>query len=272
MGWKGFNFIPGWLKKGWENWTGQTANDIADKNFDLSSQQFEYEKNLQQQIFSREDNSIQRRVADLKKSGLSPVLAAGSGAGAGTPIRATAPQKSMEGANQSRQAISQMIEAAMRMPQISKTKAETANIKKQSDLISANIENVKANTNNTITKTVKGGLENQLLAKDFANKLQKERWNTEHWRTMANEAEQQAKSQTAVARAKAINAQIEAQYAKWLKADIEKEAAANGKHLSPPAIQLMMAKKILSIKNKEDQTFYLQMAIKGASSAKNIIK
>lgn len=63
------------------------------RNYDLQVENLAYQKNLQNKIFAREDNAVQRRVNDLIKAGLSPTLAAGSAAGAGSVISTSAPQK-----------------------------------------------------------------------------------------------------------------------------------------------------------------------------------
>lgn len=64
-----------------------------DRNFELQKENLAYQKNLQNTIFAREDSSVSRRVADLKKAGLSPTLAAGSSAGAGSVVSTSAPQR-----------------------------------------------------------------------------------------------------------------------------------------------------------------------------------
>lgn len=65
------------------------------QNYHAQQQQYRYQKGLQRDIFAREDNSIQRRVSDLQAAGLSPVLAAGSGAGAGSVVPVKVGQREM---------------------------------------------------------------------------------------------------------------------------------------------------------------------------------
>ena len=99
----------------------------------LGWQNFQYQKDLQKQIFAREDNAVQRRVADLVAAGLSPTLAAGSAANAGQVVKTDAPQidykSNLLGMYQMMQAISRM------KADISKTDAETDYIKAQRNLL-----------------------------------------------------------------------------------------------------------------------------------------
>ena len=74
---------------------GQTfvQKSAADRNYELQTENLDYQKALQQKIFEREDTAVQRRRADLEAAGFNPNLAAGSAAGTGSVVSTTPPQK-----------------------------------------------------------------------------------------------------------------------------------------------------------------------------------
>lgn len=63
----------------------------GEKNLQMQKEQMEYVKKLNEEIMKREDTAYQRQVNDLRKAGLSPLMADNGGAGAGgtmTPYQA----------------------------------------------------------------------------------------------------------------------------------------------------------------------------------------
>lgn len=76
----------------------QSQIDIANQNFGLQQQQFQYQKDLNVLQMQREDTAFQRQMADLTKAGFSPLAAiGGNGAAAGSLNAGTAPQLDASG-------------------------------------------------------------------------------------------------------------------------------------------------------------------------------
>ncbi len=110
---------------------------LSEKNLNFQKEQYSYQKNLQKQVFAREDNSMVRRVNDLKNAGLSPVLATGSGAGAGGVVSTTAPQQNMDhvtSAEKKANAMSNALQSAMIGNQLLQQKADISKTQAQTEL------------------------------------------------------------------------------------------------------------------------------------------
>lgn len=65
---------------------------IARDNLAMQQANLEYQKDLQQQVFQREDTSYQRTVNDMRKAGLSPLAMSGTN-NAGAVLNTQAPQQ-----------------------------------------------------------------------------------------------------------------------------------------------------------------------------------
>ena len=150
-------------------------------NYESAKKNLSYQRDLQNQIFAREDSSMQRRVADLKAAGLSPVLAAGgSGAGAGSVISTQAPQMSgFENLGKSIETALAVKQLEQKNQDISKTAEENILIKKQqqktdvdSRLAEAAARKADADTTKAIAETALTNLkaDQQLLDNDIQRK------------------------------------------------------------------------------------------------------
>lgn len=142
-----------------QNQNYQLQKDAFQFQKDSYLKNFEYQKSLQNQIFNREDNAVQRRVQDLQAAGLSKTLAAGDGAGAGSVVSTSPFSGSFNGKVPQMSQIdlvSTGLQLASAMANIRQVSAETENALKQNQVMDSQILNDQVNREYT---TIKAAIE-----------------------------------------------------------------------------------------------------------------
>ena len=153
---------------------GSVIGPIAQFGSDIATNVLN-QRNMRKQ-WEREDSSVQRRVQDLVKAGLNPVLAAGQGASSSPPIRIESPNVDGEGfskaiqakvlANQQRMTAA---DAARAESEAAKARAEasvaatTASVyAMHSDLLPEEYKGLSVGEAKALNDVLKSGLSTQL--------------------------------------------------------------------------------------------------------------
>ena len=137
-------------------------DNIAKENLDFQKDVYNYQKQLQREIFQREDNAIRRRAADIAAAGGNPATAweQNTGAGAGSPVSVTAPHRDYYDMSLIQSSLVQLQEAGRQF--------------RQNRIDDATIRNLDAQTGKTNTETATEILRQLQIQADTA-RTEKER-------------------------------------------------------------------------------------------------
>jgi len=126
-----------------QNKIGQDMVTLEGENLQFQKDQQLYNEELQQTIFNREDDAIQRRAKDLAAAGLHPMLAAGQSARAGSVVPISAPQRGTEGKKARLQAMETLskMEAGRSVAEIQAIQAQTKKTTAEADYLTKTLPN-----------------------------------------------------------------------------------------------------------------------------------
>lgn len=110
--------------------------NIAQQNFGLQQNQFDYQKRLNALQMEREDNAIQRQVADLQAAGFSPLMA--SGGSPSSPLSSgSAPQYEISGVSAAQGSYLQLAQQYAQLKQDSMNNHRSAKVQAYQSMASS---------------------------------------------------------------------------------------------------------------------------------------
>lgn len=217
------------------------------KNLQFQRDNLNWQKQVQNTTWQREDDAVQRRAIDLQRAGMSPLLAAGGAANAGQVVSTQAPQMQTPQID-----VSALINAMTQSANIKKTEMDTAAQAQQMEFNAANQQLTNAILKQKAEQALMDTLiqsTNPLLDKQKGMQLAKNAWDTD-----VNQKNAAAAAAWQAAQSGKVH-QKQAEYDAWLNKQRGLRSSDQG-----------TLHEDLRLRSKQADTHYIDTIIRGAGT------